>query len=354
MDKELQKSEKLVLLNQFLALCVLTLAMGIFLIGCGQPGSVTGSPQTVLKTQPAVAVVEVVVPVEDPVKPVRNLSKEIVVTESNLSDVIIVIDNSASMRFEQANMAERFSSLIDEMSALDWRLGIITTDVSKDQPKKDGRFLEFSSLPGIEFLSSDMDSEVLKTAFSRTIQRPAKEGHANEQGLKATYRALERKPEWLRANASLNVVVVTDADETPYKGKSEKRNNPSELLKYVQSEYPSKSFFFHSIIVKEGDVACLKKESNESYGRSYAWLSEKTGGLIGDVCQADYSNQLRMIGEKVSQKIKSVKLDCAPIEGSVLVGSGPDLMTDFVLNGAQIEFSHHLPVGTTKIDYQCE
>ena len=260
------------------------------------------------------------------------------------------------MRFEQANMAERFSSLLEEMKGLDWRLGIITTDVSRDQAKKDGRFLEFVGLPGVYHLSSDMDLEIVKAAFGATIQRPSREGHANEQGIKATYRALERKPEWLRGDdASLNVVVVTDADETPYKGKAEIRNNPSDLIKFVHTQYPSKPFFFHSIIVKEGDETCLKNSDNEGYGRTYAWLSEKTGGIIGDVCQSDYSNQLKMIGEKVSQQIRTVSLECAPLEGSMLIKTGATdlLIADFVIDGLELKLGEALPAGQTEITYQC-
>lgn len=337
----------------FSVLCLLAFAGGLLISGCGQPGSLVGEPKR-MNQEPS-QVPEIAQPQNQSEKTIKKVSQTITVRESNLSDVIIVIDNSASMRFEQANMAERFSSLIDEMKDLDWRLGIITTDVSKDQPKKGGRFLEFAGLDGQDHLTSGMDPEVVRKAFAATIQRPAREGHANEQGIKATYWALQRKPEWLRANASLNVVVVTDADESPYKGTEEIRNNPSALLKYVQSEYPSKSFFFHSIIVKEGDAACLNKDGNESYGRSYAWLSEKTGGVIGNVCEADYSRQLKMIGEKVSQQIKSIELQCEPVPGSLLVKAGPDqLITDFTVVGRDLKLSNPLPVGDTEIEYQCE
>ena len=356
MGNQLTKINKFELMNHFLALCVLTLVVSFFIAGCGQPGTVTGEPRS---SQYQTATVPEIVPAEyepEPSKPVKEYSKTVTVTETNVSDVIIVIDNSASMRFEQANMAERFSSLLDEMKSLKWRLGIVTTDVSKDQPKKYGRFLEFIGLPGVDQLTSDMDPEVVKAAFAATIQRPSREGHANEQGIKATYMALERRPEWLKSLAALNVVVVTDADETPYKGKAEKRNNPSDLLKFVKSENPEKSFFFHSIIVKEGDEACLKKDDNEGYGRSYAWLSQSTGGIIGDVCQKDYSNQLKMIGEKDSQKVKTVILDCAPIQGSVVVkfGSEAETITDFVVQESKVIFAQALPVGTTQIQYNCE
>lgn len=344
--------EKINLFTQFLALCVLTSAVGILLSGCGQPGSVRGEPsvtqQSATPVQPQ--------PALETALPSRTVTKIINVNETYKADVIIVIDNSASMRFEQANMAQRFSSLLEEMKGLDWRLGIITTDVSRDQAKKDGRFLEFAGLPGVYHLSSDMDLEVVKAAFGATIQRPSREGHANEQGIKATYRALERKPEWLRGDdASLNVVVVTDADETPYKGKAEIRNNPSDLLKYVNTQFPGKPFFFHSIIVKEGDETCLKNSDNEGYGRTYAWLSEKTGGIIGNVCQEDYSNQLKMIGEKVSQQIKSVALECAPLEGSMLIKTGATdlLIADFEIHGLELRLGQPLPAGQTEITYQC-
>ena len=355
MGSQATKTDKLELVNQFLVLCVLTTAMGIFLSGCGQPGSLTGnsSSKGQVAAPPQTPTPEVVQPQNEPQKPVKNISKIITVHESNQADVIIVIDNSASMRFEQANMAQRFSSLVEEMKDLDWRLGIITTDVSKNEAKKDGRFLEFIGLPGQDHVTSQMDPEIVKAAFAATIQRPSREGNSNEQGIKATYRALERNPEWLRANASLNVVVVTDADETPRKGKAESRNNPSDLLKFVKSENPSKSFFFHSIIVKEGDSACLKKDDNESYGRIYAWLSQKTGGVIGDVCQKDYSNQLKLIGEKVSQQIKTVDLECQPLAGSMLVKIGADLITDFTIEGSRLLLARPLPVGTTELNYQC-
>lgn len=358
MGTQVVKTDKFELVNQFLVLCVLTTVMGIILSGCGQPGSLNGAstsksstPQT--SAPPSSPTPEVVQPQNQPTKPVHNISKTITVNETNQADVIIVIDNSPSMRFEQANMAQRFSSLLEEMKDLDWRLGIITTDVSKNEAKKDGRFLEFAGLPGHDHVTSEMDPEIVKVAFAATIQRPSREGNANEQGIKATYRALERRPEWLRANASLNVVVVTDADETPRKGKAETRNNPSDLLKFIKSENPSKPFFFHSIIVKEGDAACLKKDDNESYGRIYAWLSKKTGGIIGDVCQKDYSNQLKLIGEKVSQQIKSVDLECEPLPGSMIVKVGTDLITEFTVEGSRLLLARPLPVGTTELNYQC-
>jgi hypothetical protein len=357
MDNQLARTDKFELFNQFLALCVLTIVVGVFLTACGQPGSVHGAPESSQSkpTAPAPAVMktqtELVTQAET--KTIKNMKKTLDVSDTNQVDVIVVIDNSASMRFVQANMAQRFSSLLDELKGLDWTLGIVTTDVSSDAPKKDGRLLEMSGMPGVDHLTSAMNEEEVRKAFAHTIQRPAREGSPDEQGIKATYRALERKPDWLRANAALNVVVVTDSDETPHRGHAEIRNNPSELLKYVKSNYLSKDFFFHSIIVKVGDAECLKKDDHEAYGRTYAWLSKKTGGIIGDVCQKDYSDQLKMIGQKVSQQIRQFTLDCEPVAGSVKIHNGSEEILAFVVQGQLVKLQNSLPAGQTDVDYQC-
>jgi hypothetical protein len=372
MGTRLLKSEKFEFFfnycEQFIWLCLLTTLVSVALTGCGQPGSIEKADQSTsqspeggpvvpmpeVSAKVAEAVPEESLPALMPIKVIKH-STEVNVTETNRADVIIVIDNSASMKYEQANMAQRFSSLMDEMKGLDWRLGIITTDVSQDAPKKDGRFLEFAGVSSKYFLSSEMNIETVKKVFAATIQRPLKEGNSNEQGIKATYRALERKPDWLRANAALNVVVVTDANETPFKNKPEIRNSPQELLKFVKSEYPSKNFFFHSIVVKDGDSVCLKKDGNESYGKLYVELSKLTGGIVGDVCQKDYGKQLKMIGEKVAQKIKSVELECSPIEKTTRVlPQFDEPILDFSLEKKILKLARPLPVGHTEIEYLCD
>jgi len=337
-------------------------ASSLLLSGCGQPGQISERLLTSSFPKNEVMIPEIQMPEPLPLEPITmdleksQHSQEVVIQETAQTDVLIVIDNSASMRFEQANMADRFGSLLDEMKSLDWRLGIITTDLSANAPKKDGRLLEFKGLPDTFVLTSSMPEDVIKTAFAGTIQRPSREGNSNEQGIKATYRALERKQELFRSEGSLNVVVVTDADETPVKGsKPDARNQPTELIKYVDSLYPGKPFYFHSIIVKENDEACLKVDDNESYGRAYAWLSEKTGGVIGSVCEQDYSTQLKMIGEKVSQKVKSVELQCAAIVESVKVSNSLNLpIPAHHLEGKSLIFDGILPNGTNRIDYECD
>ncbi|MFN9067645.1 MAG: vWA domain-containing protein, partial [Bdellovibrionales bacterium] len=288
----------------------------------------------------------------------QRIKKEIKiqVDEVNQADILVVIDNSVSMQYEQSSMAKRFESFTSELKNLDWQLGIITTDVSSDAPKKDGRLLRWETLSDQYWLHSQMPAAVVEEAFAKTIQRPPREGSQFEQGIKATYRFLERHSKDLRPSAALNVILVSDADETPVRGTSyEDRNKPEKLLNYIKENFPDKSFYFHSLIVQEGDIPCLKAENNEAYGRQYAWLSEKTKGIVGSVCAEDYSSQLKMIGEKVSQKVVMTELGCSPVLESLSVKSETSVLSSdqFSIQDTRLLFSEPLKPGQWTVAFEC-
>jgi len=329
-------------------LSVLTLFLCFVVIGCGQNGQVEGGSFQ---------------PLEDPAPVIETLSvvtpKKTIVTEVlevAQTDVLIVIDNSASMTFEQSSMANRFDSFLNQLKGLDWRLGIITTDVSGTGPKKDGNLLQLSGLTDQNYLHSGMNTSVIEESFAKTIQRPAREGSQFEQGIKATYLAIQKKQEFFRDLGSLNVILVSDADETPVRGeKPDIRNNPNELLKMIQKDYPTKPFYFHSLVVKEGDVECLKLENNEAYGRQYSWLSEKTGGIQGSVCEKDYSSQLKLIGGKVSQKVLMLELGCVPLQGSITIENSLQSPSPvFQVVDSRILFEQPLSPGVWTTNYSCQ
>lgn len=345
---------------------LLAIILALFTVGCGQNGEIQKDGKLKTSASATTTAPHSPTPTDTAIPDTQGSTKEIVpksllvtVIDTMVTDILLVIDNSGSMRYEQANMAERFNNLLREIKGLDWRLAIITTDVVEgDKPTQDGRLLEFVGMPGRFYLSSEMPEDQVLEAFARTIQRPPREGSANEQGLRAIWRSLERDSSWMREFGSFNAVVVSDADESPPKGwQPNKMNDPESLLGFVKTTFPKKPFYFHSIIVKNGDVKCLKdpKSDNEDYGRLYEWLSNKTGGYIGDVCASDYANQLKMMGQHVSQKVKTVELECEPLPGSVKGRNDQNLpFPDFEVVGKTINFQEPLPSGHNIINYKCE
>lgn len=355
---------------------------------CGQPGSLAVVPSEKVDTSSATPAPTPTNPGEVPVDSgVKYISKSKKITvngvDNNKVDLLVVIDNSASMATEQANMAARFSTLIDQLQGLDWQVGVITTDVSSDANLKDGRLIAMDTAGSQFVISSQMDINRAKEDFARVIQRK-ESGSGSEQGIKATYRALERalqadnlavnKPnrDLIRADAAFAVLVVTDANETPTGGKAEARNSGDNLINFIMNSYGGgKNFVFNSIVVKSGDSACRGKDGNESYGAAYEDLSRKTDGIIGTVCATDYGSQLKLIGEKVFMQVKSIQLECAPVDSngdgrldvgvfevSSVGGITPAVLgrelQGYTVQGRSLMFSMALPEGSFEVKYVCK
>lgn len=293
--------------------------------------------------------------------------------ENNKVDILVVIDNSGSMNYEQTEMANRFSGFISSLDGLDWQLSITTTDVRTDKSFSDGKLLAFDT--DLYKLTSNDDPEIANTLFAKIIQRPADEGSGREQGVRATYRAIQRaglpnnqdptrNTELFREGASLAVVIVTDADETPFDSGLIPENDPLNLLAYIKERWPQKVATFHSIIVQSGDMDCLKDKTNtnenESYGVSYETLSRETSGIVGTVCAVDYTGQLKIIGQNIKDKVNSIKLECAPVDsdkdGKVNVAikdSASNILNNYNVENDVVSFTDYLAVGKYSMEYTC-
>lgn len=344
------------------------------------PGSNPGAPVTpVTPGNPTVPVTPpvVVVPPTGPVVvvPPTNPSAyqekilNLKINAVEKVDILFVIDNSISMAYEQENMADRFNKFIQSIEGLDWQIGIITTDVSDPYlASSDGKLLKFESLNTF-IIDSRMDKKSVQNAFAETIQRK-ESGSGYEQGILATSRFLERDKQrvnkLLRNDSALSVVIISDADETPWNdsfGKPvyQKMNKPSELIKYIESAWPGKKYQFHSIVVRNGDSECLAQSDNEGTGDYYISLSNLTKGVVGSVCEKDYGSQLKFMGEKVQELVKTVALECEPVDTN---GDGKldiEISSEYSevpeierIQGKSLFFRKNLSVGSFKIKYFCQ
>lgn len=303
----------------------------------------------------------------------RTENQLVDVRQSNKLDVLVVIDNSGSMATEQANMAQRFGTFLDKLSGLNWQIGIVTTDISSNAALKDGRLVEFRDANKVatgQYVISSADNQTTARAwFGSTIQRTPSEGSGNEQGIAATYRAIERTKltdsvslrnvALFRSDAALAVLVVTDADETSPSG-TQLRNKPEELNNLVRNTWPTKPFSYHSIIVPINDAACKGINGNEGYGYAYDTMSLLTGGIRGTVCSDDYAAQLSNIGQSTRDLISSVTLRCAPVD---VTGDGKGDITittsnnapapSYTIDGMRAIFATPLPTGVNTLTYKC-
>jgi hypothetical protein len=317
----------------------------------------------------------------------RPVDQPFQTTLTNMVDVIVIIDNSGSMDSERANVGSRFGSFLDKLegAGLDWRVGVMSTAVycgsscatnpaSVSTPTGkygDGYLRDFNGYSGKYILDRSVGLTQAKASFQRTIEGDLGWVSGDEQGIAQSWNlvnrtqstwtdtATNRAKNFFRDGASLSVIIVSDADESPVNN-TRTWNNPDELIKIVKVKWPSKSFSFHSIIVVPNDEACKNAQGGAEdfpYGTTYQQLSQKTGGIVGSVCATDYATQLGTMGQASLDQIRSVNLSCAPLDTDS--DGQPDIKVDGVkiaapvLSGLKLTLPNTPAIGSHNLEYTC-
>jgi hypothetical protein len=305
----------------------------------------------------------------------QKITQEFNVNEQQFNiDILFVIDNSDSMDEEQKNMAQRISNFIEKIKDLNWQIGVTSTDPRTHAPDSscdsaidfgctqvplehgDGGLTKFKN--GQYVLNSELTVSEAQNYLGKAIQMGTG-GSSSEEGIRATFRALEKSldgryvnhKKLIREKSAFAAVLISDEEESD----NEFRNTPSNLINFVNSTWKNqKSFKYHSMI-NLPEFKCLNNDLG--FGYEYAKLSRLTEGIIGSVCQDNYSKDLASIGQDVREQVTSFPLDCLPQDTN---GDGkPEIEVEgfsnigYNLKGSKITFTSPLPPGFHKIKYTC-
>jgi hypothetical protein len=289
----------------------------------------------------------------------RNFTQTFQLNEYRKVDILMVIDNSGSMDYEQKSMASRVRNFISILKGLDWQIAVTTTDPTLKQRSghyTDGQLIP---MPGSNnyILSSAMDETEAQNLLGQTLQR-SEAGSGSEQGINATYRVIERsktpgtpQSALFRPGAQFASLVISDEDESATTAK----NDPHNLVNLVAETFGGqKNFSYHSIITKPGDTAC-RSTHGAAYGERYKIMSDLTGGIIGSVCESDYAAQLTGIASRIRDLLKTLTLQCEPVAGYPIVVelNGQVYTAPYVVEGLNLRFNTEFPPGTVTVNYNC-
>jgi hypothetical protein len=273
------------------------------------------------------------------------------------ADILFVIDTSGSMRYEQEHIRQRFATFIDSLGDVDWRVGITTAIMRHydEYPGTAGELIPFTQAPGMpSFLTPDMPNA--REYFAQTIRRPkscALKGYDDcddhERAIYATNLLIARNNEthFFRPDTHVNIVIVSDEDENSNGTHLDALDIPETLVANAASLHPT-SFTVHSIITRPGDLKCIKGQG-ENYGNIYAHLSQITGGVIGNVCDNDYTDQLKIIADTIQKKTPPLEIPCQ-LQEPPMVSTVPvlDASYSFQIHENRILFNKVLP-GKTQV-----
>jgi hypothetical protein len=206
-------------------------------------------------------------------------------------DILFVVDNSRSMVEEQQALADnfdRFLSLVDpdpatsgEEGEVDYRIAVTTTDALSGRGQLVGTPVVIR--PGAGYSPLE--------AFRRNV-KVGTEGRALEQGLEASLLALQNfdggSTEFLRADAYLYVIVVSDEEDS----------SPGEVRYYVRALEQVKGIgndkaVVVSAIAGPAPDGCESPAGKATPGLRYDEIARTTGGVVGDICTADWQGTLR-------------------------------------------------------------
>jgi hypothetical protein len=324
-------------------------------------------------------------------------------------DVLVINDNSGSMSAEQAEMGDRFPMFIDGLEDLDYRIGMITTDVSSTgngpNPYKngngayqDGKLLSFDSA-GTKFLTPTLGRSAVIAKFRDAVVRdetiacdnsnysPYYCPSGDERGIYAANLLIDANhSSFLRPSAHLAIIVLSDENTRSNGGfitdkPLENYDLVETLVDKMDTKFAGKkTFSVHSLVIQPGDTSCFSQQDQQTgatpmrayYGYDFAELSDAGSsltalgpilpGIKGSICESDYTSQLAEIAEKAKEYAEPVQLKCQPALDEfgqstlrVTFNPAPVPPVMYSVNGLnQIVFSGLIPVNTQiTYSYKC-
>jgi len=233
-------------------------------------------------------------------------------SQANLGilDIQVVVDNSNSMKEEQANLATKLAPLIREIEQSDWRINIVTTDPAQITTNVCSRALV-------------RRGDANGTSVFSTGVSAGTAGSGNEQGFRLAVHGLScQTTPWVRPNSSVAVLIISDEDNCSDRG-SDCPNTayakPEYLLNYLtgSGRTLNKDARVYGLIKIPGSTNCT---TAPTFGTYYQAAITASGGRSGSICDADYSGFLAAMSKDLVTLLKAeFTLSDTPNAGSLKI-----------------------------------
>lgn len=267
------------------------------------------------------------------------------VTAMGIVDIVVVVDNSGSMKEEQNNLSSKMAPLLSAIKDSDWQ--ILVTSTSPNNFYRRGPYSK-----------STFNYE---TAFANAVIDAGVDGGGLERPILRAVDALRwLGGSWLRPNSTVAVVILTDEDnchidnERGYGCVGSSDAGGSYLTNYLSSirkvgtDARVYGIFWHPSQSQAQCGTALKQAS------IIAEVVQQTGGTWGSICDADYSATLTRISNDVAKILKAdFVLSSTPDAGTFRMTVNGQAWTDYRLVGRNVNFTRNPPVGANiRVDYR--
>lgn len=234
-------------------------------------------------------------------------------------DILFVIDNSGSMAGEQTILANSFSNFISSfiVKNLDFHIGVVSTDVSQSGA---GRLISKSSEKYLTNSSPNLVSQFQANAKLGT------NGSGAEQGLESMFLSLDPSlisasgynAGFIRPNALLSVIIVSDEDEDISNGEtiSQRINRTVGRVQNLKGNNFRMDFFINLSAPVQNNTY---PNGNLPYPKVYLQAASQLGSTPINV-ESDFSAPLSKLGDDIaSQMVSQFVLKNIPLDPSSII-----------------------------------
>lgn len=213
-------------------------------------------------------------------------------------DILWVIDNSGSMGSHQQNVITNSDLFIREFvkkqKILDWKMGLVSTDESE------APYLGFKA--GDELNKSTPDPV---NVFNRAVNKLGTFGSGIEKPFFCARKALQDNPNWVRKNAVLANIMVTDAAEQSFISGQDFAN----FMAQMKGGDLRKVVFYG--VLGPNDWNCPATDGFWNYaGSPYEAFAKLVGrGKNYPLCSPDFGKNLAELGKDLVKLASSPRIE---------------------------------------------
>lgn len=192
-------------------------------------------------------------------------------------DILLVVDDSASMSALQTQLGQQLAQMFTALDAGGWdfQVGVTTTDVTVSGPQ--------GSLVGTPAIITNATPNAESLLGQRVLV--GTNGSGDEQGLEAAYLALAGAAPtgFVRTSAALLVLYLSDeADHSP--------RPTGTYAAQINDLKSDPSHAYANSIVGTAAAGCMTQGgSNAEYGPSFIAVSQATQGVVTNICLASWT-----------------------------------------------------------------
>lgn len=203
-------------------------------------------------------------------------------------DLLLVVDDTASMGQEQQALAAEFPKLAEALDEAEvaWHVGVVSTDMSHPQA---------GWLRGSPYVLTSGDAHLLDDAV-----RVGTSGATPEAGMAAALRALELAAHdgpnagFRRPDAALHVVFFSDSDDASDEWLGS--DPPAFFLEQLRATTGELAPVV-SAVVGDPDGGCVSDKGSAQAGVRYARAVETTSGVLVSICSAELGPVVDALGD---------------------------------------------------------